>query len=109
MTARRPSILEDLTTLVDEDCARDVQVLLSPFSYHWVRCHCVLLLVYMPHEITAVTIWTAAELSTQTVIWSLFLKVTDDPVITKFHALFLIPSLLEASAAPVEANSHHKE
>lgn len=107
MTVRRPSILEVLITLVDDDWARDVQVLLSPFSYHWVRGHCVLL-VYMPCEITDVAL-TAAQLSTHTVIWSLFLKVTNDPIIAKFHALSLIASLLEVSAAPAEANSHHKE
>lgn len=106
---RGPSILEVLMTLVDDDWARDVQVLLSPFSYHWVRGHCVLLLVYTPCEITEVAILTAAQLSTHTVIWSLFLKVTDDPIIAKFHALFLISSLLEVSAAPAEANSRHKE
>lgn len=59
MTVRRPSILEVLVTLVDKDWARDVQVLLSPFSYLWVRCHCVLLLVYMPREITDVAILTS--------------------------------------------------
>lgn len=52
MTVRRPFILEVLVTLIDEDQGRDVQVLLSPFSYHSVRCHCVLLLVYMSCEIT---------------------------------------------------------
>lgn len=57
----------------------------------------------MPRETTDVAILTTAQLTTQTVTWSLFLKVTDDPIIFKFHALFLISSLLEVSVAPAEA------